>query len=226
MSNFGQIVANVTLRLAESSSAPVAWSQDDIKAAVNEGYLDFCEQTRMVEREAEIRTVQGLPYMDMRQAFAYPFLGVRRLYARASSRTLMPSSVKARDDRDIRWAMGSGLIQRFFMRGLYVLGFWPVPTTREQMRASITSLPDPMVNDEDEPEIAEEFHDGIELYALYALKCMETEVDVALGYWKIYLTVVELGISYAEDQIKTSRDFIMGQPEPRATFVRIGGRFA
>lgn len=215
--NLSEMTANVFRRLTESQTtgAAVTWTEDQIHPAINEGYLDFCEQTKMFEREAELTCVKGVPLMDMRWAFAYPFLGVRRMYSRALSLTLMPTSIKARDDRDNRWEMSSGRVQRFFTRGLYVLGLWPVPQTGEQWRASVTSLPAAMVNDTDVPEVPEEFHEAFEIYACYDLKALESEADLAVGFWQEYLEFVARGKAYANDQIKTSRTFIQGEPQPQ-----------
>lgn len=217
MSNLGALTDNVFRRLTESQTtgAAVTWTEAQIHPAINDGYLEFCELTKMIEREAELSCTAKLGLMDMRYAFAYPFLGVRRMYSRALSIPLMPSSIKARDDKDNRWEMSTGQVQRFFTRGLYVLGLWPVPVTGETWRASITSLPDRLVNDTDEPEIPEEFHEGLELYACSDLKALEAEADLAVEYYKEYLGFVERGKAYARDQIKTSRTFIQGQPQPQ-----------
>jgi hypothetical protein len=217
MSTFGEMTTNVFQRLKESQTtgASVTWTEAQIHPAINEGYLDFCEQTKMVEREAELSCTAKLSLMDMRYAFAYPFLGVRRMYSRALNIPLMPSSIKARDDRDNRWEMSSGQVQRFFTRGLYTLGLWPVPVTGETWRASVTSLPDLLVNDTDVPEVPEEFHEAFEIYACYDLKALESEADLSVGFWQEYLEFVERGKAYARDQIKTSRTFIQGEPQPQ-----------
>lgn len=221
--NFGKITDNVLRRLTESQTtgAAVTWNRADVQATINVGYLDFCEQTGMVEREAELSCVAGLPYMDMRTAFAYPFLGLRRMYSRAVSQTMKPTSLKLLDDRDNRWEMGGASALRFFTRGLYVLGLYPVPATGQQFRASVTSLPDEMVLDTDEPEIPEDFHEALELYAVYDLKCLEVEPDIALEFYAKYQAEVRRAILYAKDQIKTSRSFTMGEPEPEF-YVTVG----
>ena len=214
--NLGQITDNVLRRLTESQTtgATVTWVRADVQASINDGYLDFCEQTSMIEREAEISSVAGLPYMDMRTAFAYPFLGLRRMYSRAASQTLRPTSIKLLDSRDNRLEMGGASALRFFTRGLYVLGLYPVPSTGQQFRVSITSLPDQMCDETDEPELPEEFHEALEPFACSDLKALESEADLAVAYWQEYMAFVARGQKYSGDQIKTSRSFTMGEPQP------------
>lgn len=207
---FAELIAETFRRIGESQTTPVYWSLADVKDALNEGYLDFCEQTRCYEREAEVECVSRVSLMDLRTAFPYPVLGIRRLYGRDFNAPLVPTTVKALDDRDNRWEMARGVVRRYFVRGLYWLGLYPVPDGRQKFRVSITSLPDRMVEDADEPQIPIQCHEALIHYAVYDLKIQEDEMAEAMRSWEDYLKLLAVGVKYVGDQIRTPRTFIMG----------------
>lgn len=207
---FAELVAETFRRIGESQTAQVYWTEADVKSALNEGYLDFCEQTRCFEREAEVECVSRVGLMDLRTAFPYPVLGVRRIYGRTFNSPLAPTTVKARDDQYNRWEMATGVVRRYFVRGLYWLGLWPVPDGEQKFRVSITSLPDALVNDLDEPQIPVQFHEALIHYAIYDLKLQEDEIKEALASWEDYLKLVAAASKYVGDQIRTPRTFVMG----------------
>lgn len=208
--NFGAMKAETFRRLSESSGAPVFWTGADVEEALNEGYYDFAEQTRAVERSAEVGCVAQVPYMDARTALPYPFLGLRRVLSRQLNTPLTTTTIDAVDRQDFRWEMSSGSARKFMVRGLYTIGLWPVPNTRETFRMSWTSLPSRMVDNADEPELPVEQHEALILYALYDLKVQEDETTLALGYWQEYVAMIEVAKGRPKKLISKSRTFIMG----------------
>jgi hypothetical protein len=209
--NFGELKAEVFRRLYEDSTAPIFWSEDDVMDAINEGYMDFCEQTKCYERQAEVACTSKIPYLDVRTALAYPFIGLRRIYSRLLQGPLQSSSVKSMDDRDRRWEMSFSLPRRMTVRGLYTIMLYPVPPSEATFRMSWSSLPEKLVFDEDEPQIPIESHEAIVKYALYDLKCQEAETEVAMKHWQSYRAFVDEGAQTAKSLIKTSRTFVMGE---------------
>lgn len=210
--NFEELQAEVFRRLQEDSGAPVFWSVDDVKAAINEGYLDLCEQAGNIERTAEIQCVGGLHLMDVRTALPYPFLGLRRALSRTLSTPLRFATVKGVDDIERRWEMSTSSPRRIMMRGPYTIGLYPIPDANEDFKISWTSLPDEMVLDEDEPELDPDLQEGVVWYALYDLKAQEDEPDIALANWNKYLEFVADAKLNQRSLIKSARTFIMGEP--------------
>lgn len=207
---FAELIADTFRRIGESSTDQVYWSEDDVKTSLNEGYLDFCEQTRCYTREAEITAVDHLGLLDLRTALPYPFLGFRRIFGRTINRPLESTTVKARDDAEPRWQMWTSTTTRWFVSGLYWLGLYPIPDSAESYRMAWTSLPDKLVNDLDEPELPPQFHEALIHYALYDLKIQEDEMKHAMSSWEDYVTLVALGKKYVADQIRSARTFVMG----------------
>jgi len=207
---FAELIADTFRRIGESQTAQVYWTLDDVKSSINEGYLDFCEQTRCYTREAEVKAVDHLGLLDLRTALPYPFLGFRRIFGRTVNRPLESTTVKARDDSDSRWQMWTGVTTRWFLSGLYWLGLWPIPDACESFRVSWTSLPDQLVNDLDVPELPVQFHEALIHYAVYDLKIQEDEMKNAMSAWADYGNLVTLGKKYVADQIRSGRTFVMG----------------
>lgn len=208
--NFVSLQSEVFRRLDESSTSPVFWSAVDVKAALNEGYWDFCERTRLVSHEAEVTCVRGVPFMDAR-AWSYPFLGLRTIRSKTLAEPLRPTSIKHVDELENRWEMSSGPVRRVMIRGQYMLHVWPVPQIGETFRVSWTSMPPEMVFDQDEPEIPEEHHEALVCYALYDLRAQEGETALALEAYGQYEALTKPAVKVAKDLNKTARTWIMGE---------------
>lgn len=207
---FAELIAETFRRIGEDQSAEVYWNTQDVKDSLNEGYLDFCEQTRCFTRECEIQAVDKLGLSDLRALLPYPFLGLRRIYGVTFNRPLESTTVKARDDNDTRWQMVTGVVRRWFVSGLYFLGLWPAPDAAELFRIVFTSLPDKLENDLDEPQIPVQFHEALLHYAVYDLKIQEDEMKNAMSAWQDYITSVALGQKYVANQIRAPRTWVMG----------------
>lgn len=208
--NLGELKSETFRRLNESSTAPVFWTAADVTASLNEGYLDFCERTKLVSREADVECVRGVPYVDMR-AWRYPFLGLRRVFSRTINKPLPFANVAHVDTLENRWEMSSGNVQRVFMRGAYTLGFWPVPQVGEVFRVTWTSMPDAMAYDYEQPEIPSEFHEALLFYAIYDLRAQEPETALALEAYGSYQQMVERGVLMARSLIQSPRTWVMGE---------------
>ena len=208
--NFAELISETFRRIGEDETAQVYWSEQDVKDSLNEGYLDFCEQTRCFSREAEITAIDHLGYSDLRTMLPYPFLGLRRIYGKLLNAPLIATTVKSRDDNDNRWQMITGVVRRWFVSGLYWLGFWPPPDSSEIFRVVWTSLPDRLENDADEPQVPVQFQEALLHYAVYDLKIQEDEMKNALAAWQDYITLVALGKQYVANQIRAPRTFVMG----------------
>jgi len=207
---FAELIAETFRRIGEDQSAQVYWSAQDVKDSLNEGYLDFCEQTRCYSREADVVVIDHLGFLDLRTLLPYPFLGMRRIYSRMISRPLEATTVKARDDIDNRWQMASSAVRRWFLSGLYWLGLYPVPDSAEGYRIVWASLPDKMANDLDVPEVPVQFQEALIHYATYDLKVQEDEFKNGMDAWKDYVTAVALAKVYVANQIRAPRTFVMG----------------
>jgi len=182
-------------RLREVASAPVFWTEDDVETALNAGYAELSDETEWFEQYLEIDLLTNRPYYDLFTIIGDSFLAIRPGFDEQTSRWLTPSSVKGLDARDTRWERVTGEPQRVVVRGLRWLGLYPrVQTEVGTFKQYYTALPDPLVEDDDEPGFPETFHLGCVEFALTDLWAQDAETPHALEAWGRYL-VLEAGLT-------------------------------
>lgn len=185
--NFAAMKREVRRQLAEHSG-PVYWTDDEIGAALNAGYMEASDATEWHEAHVSVALTNDRPYYDLRSVLGPGFLALRPAFDVQTHRWLIPSAIREMDARDRRWEMTTGEPQRFVARGLWWLGFWPrLQADLGVWKQYYTSLPDPMVDDEDEPGFPLQWHMICVNFALTELWAMDGETTFALTQWQFYL---------------------------------------
>jgi amino acid transporter len=185
--NFAAMKSEVRRRLAEHGG-PVYWTDAEIGAALNAGYMEASDATEWHEGHVSIALTSNRIYYDLRSCIGESFLAVRPSFDPQTNRWLIPSAVREMDARDRRWEMSTGEPQRFFTRGLWWLGLWPsIQTETGVWKQYYASLPDPLVDDDDQPGFPGPWHMIVVNFAMTELWAMDGETAFALAEWKLYL---------------------------------------
>jgi hypothetical protein len=185
--NFGEMKALVSRRLAEVNGRTF-WTDPDIADAINAGYMELSDQTEWNENRVTIDLLNDRPYYDLRTIIGDRFLAVRPAYHTETRRWLIPTVARNLDVHDRRWERVTGAPQRFLLRGLWWLGLYP-RTTADAGTVTLydVELPEPLVNDDDEPGFPAAFHVGIVDFAVSDLFSQDGEATWALAAWQAYL---------------------------------------
>lgn len=181
--NFGEIQRKVRRRLNESTTA--FYSDDDIKKAINAGYLEMADATEFYERQAMIPMLKQRTYYDLSLILPDTFLSPRRAYNPETSRWLDPIDPRGLDYHTyVQWELTQGPPEKYLMRGNWWLGVFPKPTQDSAgIRFYYTSIPPEFTDDSDIPAFPREFHEGLTDYALCHLLAQERETQKAISYW-------------------------------------------
>lgn len=186
-----ELRAEVKRRLAEVRS-PVFWTDADVDTAVALGYQELSDASEWNEVWQDIDVLDNRPYYDVRTIFGNDFLSIKPIFDRSTNRWLIASTVRMLDMNDRRWEGATDRPQRVFMRGLFWLGLYPrlqADDTAGQLKAFITTLPAPLVDEWDEPGLPDTFHFGICDFAETDLWAQDGEADLAVAAWERYLRV-------------------------------------
>lgn len=215
--NFAELESETFTRLAESSSAPVVWSVEEVHRAINSGYAEISEASEWYERVYNFPTLAGRVYYDLRTNLSGELpLALLAVYVPGINRWLSIYSVREFDYMLFRqWERTQGsFAERCILRGAFWFGVQPTPTVDGapvQVRA--TALPRPLVYAFDEPGFPVEFHYGIVNYAVYELKALERETAVALSYYADYLADEDGLTAYVEDRQSRDKVYRMGEDQ-------------
>lgn len=194
---FEELQVEVFRRLDESSSDPAFWTEDDVKAALNEAYHEISDTSEWYERNANLPLLSHRTYYDLRTAVGSDtVLSIRHGQNSNTRRWLTPADLRELDYHTFnQWEEITGEPQSFFIRGLFWLGTFPKQASDDgHIRLYFTSLPAEMTYDYDEPGFPEEFHYGLVEYALGDLLSQEAETKKALTHYREYV-VYETGLT-------------------------------
>lgn len=196
---FGQMQTEVRNRLNESSTA--FFSDADIEDALNDGLAELSDATEWNEREATISVKHGHTYYNLRRLLSDGFLSLRHCWNVTTQKWLTPTEPRELDYHTHRtWEQSSAEPERYFIRGIWNLGFWlKPPQDKRAVRVYFTALPDAMSASGDTPGFPQEFHYGIVEYALSDLLAQQRETKKALGHWQAY-TAYETRLRRYADQ--------------------------
>ncbi len=184
---FADMQAEVSRRLAEVSGR-VFWTAVDIATAINDGYAELSDAAEWNEQYLDIPLLTDRPYYDLRTVIGDTFLAIGPAFDRQTNRWLLPTTVRQFDAHDRRWERVVGEPQRLLTRGLWWLGYWPrIQSEIGCIKQAYTALPDPLVNDFDEPGFPDAFHYGCVDFALADLWAQDGESTRAVAAWMTYL---------------------------------------
>ena len=187
---FAQLKTATFRRLAESSTAPVFWTEDDVETALNDGYAELSDATGWYELTRTLDLLNDRPWYDLRDILGSRFLAVGPTFNDTTQRWLTPTAVRDLDGHDRKWESNQGQPQRVMTHALWWLGFWPrVQEDAGTLTQYFTALPDALDDDSDVPGFPSLYHTGIVDYALTDLWAQDGETARALTAWASYLAV-------------------------------------
>ncbi len=184
---FGELKAEVFRRLQEVAAAPVFWTEDDVETAINDAYAELSDATEWYERSFTISLLAHRPYYDLRRLLTREALSLTKAFNVQTNRWLIPSCVQDLDRGDTRWESTVGSPERFFLRGLWWLGYWPLSTAEGgEVTQYYAALPPDLARDTDVPGFALSQHYGLVEGALADLWIQDAEVTLASQAWAAY----------------------------------------
>lgn len=184
---FAEMKALTARRLAEVNGRTF-WTEADLATAVNLGYAELSDQTEWNEQTLTLDLLNARPYYDLRTIIGDRFLAIRPLRNTQTNRWLTPTVPRTLDAHDRRWERVAGEPQRFVVRGLRWLGLHPrVQADSGTIDLRDVELPEPLVQDGDEPGFPSAFHMGIVDFACADLFSQDGETTWALAAWQAYL---------------------------------------
>ncbi|HEX7767272.1 MAG TPA: hypothetical protein VF443_11195 [Nitrospira sp.] len=191
-----EMATETARRLREPRSGQMSgiyFSDEDIRDAVNEGYMELSDASEWFEEFVEIDLLKDRPYYDLFSLIGPVFLSIKPAFDESTNRWLIPSTVRNLDNHDRRWERVTNRPQRVFLRGYRWMGLYPRITSdgsgadNTALKVYYTRLPEPMCADTDEPGFPEAFHKGCIEFALTDLYAEDGETKLALEAWTKYL---------------------------------------
>lgn len=185
--NFLELQTRVFRALDESQAAPRFWTAQDIKDAINEGYEEISDATDWYEVNEDLTPTANTTYHDLDTLLVTFPLTVTGVFNTQTNRWLTPSSAEELDGEIDRWEVIVGPPERFWLKGLFKIGFFPKPPTAAPLTLYFSSMPVPLNLDADVPGFPVEFHLALLEYAKYDLLSQDGETKEALLCWGRYL---------------------------------------
>jgi hypothetical protein len=184
---FAEMQERVSRRLGEGSSR-VFWTLADVKEAINGGYMELSDQTEWREQYLEIDLLNSRPWYDLQSIVGDNLLSLRPAFNEDTNWWLRMTTVRTLDSGDRRWERVTGQPQRMLRRGWRWLGLWPrMPGDSGTAKVYYTALPDPLVEDDDEPGFPGQFHMGCVDWAVSDLWAQDGEATFAEIAWQAYI---------------------------------------
>src|SRR5688572_21230412 len=179
--------AEVYRRLRESTDSPTMWTDADINQALQEAYQELADACEFHEKWQRIELLADRPYYDLRHLTRDEFLVAGPVFNETTNRWMIPTTPSDLDVTDLRWEERIAEPERFMVRGLWWLGYWPVTSAPGgSLKQYYVGLPDAL-EDDDAPAIHTAYHYALVEYALWDLFAQDGEVDLAWASWKEYL---------------------------------------
>lgn len=211
MSTFLELQTDVFRRLEESSSSPQFWNLSDVKGAINAGYEEISETTEWYETSQNVTmgvagganilpaSGAGAVYYDLNALLSRPPLRVTYVWNPNTSQWLIPTTTLELDRDNRLWELALGEPQRFMMRGLWWLTTYPRRATGV-VKVYSTSVPPLLSADGDVPGFDAEYHSALADWAVYDLKCLEGEDQVAQSFLNDYFVKEEQLRRYVQER--------------------------
>lgn len=175
-------------RLRDDAGAPVFWTEAEVDAALNAGYMEVSDETEWHEVAVTIDLLSHRPWYDLRRLVGPGFLAIGQGYDLTTNRWLLPTTVRELDAYDRRWERAVGEPRRVVMQGLWWVGYWPrIGSDTGTIQQYVRTLPDPLVDAADEPGFPETWHYGLVEYAVSDLSAQDGEASRAQLAWAAYL---------------------------------------
>lgn len=173
-----------------------AWfTNDHIRAWLNEGARDFARRTRCSSSIVTWSTVAN------QQEYSLPsdFYQVDTLYVSSTDRPLTPTTIDIIVKRQLN---ATGIPWEYYIRGDYI-GLYPKPSSVETARMLYFRTLQNMTGTDDTPDIPARFHDFLVPFAAMRALMMDEEEQRAVIHKAEYLENVDLALYALTQQTGT-----------------------
>lgn len=218
MATAAETIARVRLAMEDPSSAYFA--TEDYVRVYNDALDEISELTEINESHVYVKRRANALYSDLRGVLPPTFLRITSVYNPNSGKWLDPTSVRELDSSIGRfWERRAEHSRWWFMRGLWFLGAYPVPSDYLQpLKIWYTSLL-PHVEETGgqitgtgaTPDFPYDYHVAIENYMTYALLAERKEPEKSLAFYKRFTDQVLPSLTdVAENRMRRDRSPKMG----------------
>ena len=177
----------VSRRMAEANGR-VRWSASDITTALNLGYAEVSDATEWFEQHLVVDLLWDRPWYDLLHIIGENILSLRPAFNETMNQWLVMTTSRFLDGRDRRWERVQGEPQRMLRKGWRWLGLFPrVQADSGTIKLYFTALPDPMVDDTDQPGFPDQFHMTCVDWACADLFAQDGEAALAERSWAAYV---------------------------------------
>ncbi len=205
-----ELRAEVQRRLNESTSSPVYFEDDDVDLALNDGYREISDASEWYETSDSITLVADQLYYDLDDLLGDVLLPLR-IQNDSTSRWLTETTWKELDATYQKWQVQTGEPQRWVLRGLWQMGFWPFAgASGDTLTMKYAAMPSTMSADTDTPGFPARYHYTLVEYACYDLLVQEGEVAKALRYWNKYLRGEATLRDFVKGRSRVDRSGVVG----------------
>lgn len=182
---FGEMKQQVFQRLAELDVEDDFFSTQDVEESLNEALIELTDATEWYEVTQTLNMLTDRTYYDLRSALSDRFLSINAVLNNETNRWCEMSVPRLFDSQTARqWEIARYASDHVFMRGLWWLGVFGLPTTDSQsLRVSFAALPPELVLDSDRLDIPTELNLALVEYALYDLLVQDSETGLAMIQW-------------------------------------------
>lgn len=218
MSTAAETIDRVRLAIEDPKSA--YFTMEDYVRVYNDALDEVSELTEVNEAHVYVKRRKHALYTDLRGILPPTFLRITSVYNPHSGKWLNPTSVRELDASIGRfWERRSEHSRWWFMRGLWFLGAYPVPSDDMQpLKIWYSSLLPHVKLDgglltgtSTSPDIPPDFHTAIENYMMYALLAERKETDKSLTFYKRFSDqVLPSLVDVAENRMRRDRAPKMG----------------
>jgi len=218
MATADETIARVRLAMEDPSS--VYFTTADYVRVYNDALDEISELTEVNESHVYVKRRTHALYTDLRGILPPTFMRVTSVFNPHSGKWLNPTSVRELDSSIGRfWERRAEHSRWWFMRGLWFLGAYPVPSDDLQpLKIWYTALL-PHVEENGgqitgtgtSPDLPSDFHTAIENYMMYALLAERKEPEKSLSFYQRFTSQVLPSLTdVAENRMRRDRPAKMG----------------
>ncbi len=189
--------------IGEDTSSPDVFTDDDtgmahIRDSLNAAIEEICMVTGSVKRRYTLPLAANHHFyrLDVRQdQIAWPtnawLTGVQRRLERVDFNWLI--------DYNPRWLINRGTVERYFMVGLEIIGFHPVPSTSVNLiEIEAVVIPDRYTADDERIKIRDDMEEAAIEFAVGEFYASRGDAKNAMRHHGKYLRALGLGDLYPE----------------------------
>lgn len=183
------MVDDALRRIEEETGSPSRWSRIETLESLSDGLEELSDETEFYERMATIKLRRHATYFDLRTIGDNGFLRVTSVYNPTRGQWLEPTHYRDLDEKTARqWQTVAGEPDRWFVRGIWWLGFFPRPSATDGVVQIWGKSLHPRVTDESvrPHQLPEEYHQAVVEYAAYDLLAKDGETAKAMAHFSEY----------------------------------------